>query len=90
MNWRFELSRLAKEQLARLPKDAQERIARAIDEMERRDDRQWSNVKALHGAAWKGRYRKRAGPFRIVFEKFPDEGLVSISAILIRAKDTCR
>jgi hypothetical protein len=55
--------------------------------MEGRDD---SNVKALQGSEWTGRCRKRVGPYRIVFRKFPDRGVVEISAILIGAKDTYR
>jgi len=90
MNWRVELSREAQEQLARLPKDARERISRAIDEFERREESQWSNIKALQGAAWKERYRKRVGPYRIIFRKLPDRAAVEISAILLKSKDTYR
>ena len=65
-----------------------ERIERAIDELEKRDDSQWSNIKALQGLEWKGRLRKRVGAYRIIFMKFPDRGIVEISAILIKSKDT--
>ena len=47
MRWRVELSCEAEEQLLKLPRNAQARIERAIDELEERDDSQWSNVKAL-------------------------------------------
>ena len=90
MRFHVELSRDAQEQLPRFSKDAQKRIVRAIDELEGRDDSQWSNVKALQGSDWKGRYRKRVGPYRIIFRKFPDRGVVEISAILIKSKDTYR
>ena len=63
---------------------------RAIDELETKDDSQWSNVKALQGADWKGRHRKRLGPYRIILRKFPERGVVEISAILIKSKDTYR
>ena len=71
-----------------LPRDIQRRVARAIDEMERVDDSLWSNVKALQGPAWKGRFRKKVGSYRIIFTKFPDVAGVVISAIVIRSKDT--
>jgi hypothetical protein len=30
------------------------------------------------------------GPYRIVFRKFPAQGIVEVSAILVRSKDTYR
>ena len=90
MRFRVELSSVAQKQLARFPRDARERMERAIDELETKDDSQWSNVKALQGADWKGRHRKRLGPYRIILRKFPERGVVEISAILIKSKDTYR
>ena len=49
-------------------------MERAIDEFEEKDDSQWSNIKALQGAQWKGRLRKTVGPYRIIFMKFPSRG----------------
>jgi len=88
MRWRAEVSKEAQEQLTRFPRKVRDRLARAIDEFEERDDAQWSNVKALQGPEWKGRLRKRVGPYRIIFRKFPDRGAVEISAVLIKSKDT--
>jgi hypothetical protein len=68
----------------------QVRIERAIDEFEAKDDSQWSNMKALQGPRWKGRFRRRAGAYRIILRKHPDRGLVEISAILVKSKDTYR
>lgn len=65
-------------------------MKRAIDALESKDDSQWSNVKALQGAQWKGRFRKRIGAYRIIFRKHPDRGVAEISAILIKSKDTYR
>ncbi len=90
MRWRVELSREAQEQRARLPRDVRKRIDRAVDEFETKDESQWSNIKALRGPDWKGRFRKKVGPYRIIFMKFPDDGVVEISAILIRSKGTYR
>jgi hypothetical protein len=62
MRFRVELSKEAQKQLARFPRDVRERIERAIDEFEARDEADWSNVKALQGLEWKGRLRKKVGP----------------------------
>ena len=69
MRYRVEVSDQAHEQLSRFPRDVQERMKRAIDELEANDDSQWNNVKALQGAQWKGRFRKRVGAYRIIFRK---------------------
>jgi mRNA-degrading endonuclease RelE of RelBE toxin-antitoxin system len=90
MRFRVEFSREAQKQLPRFPRDVRERMEHAIDELEEQDDSQWSNVKALQGPEWKGRLRKKVGPYRIIFRKFPDRGVVEISAILIKSKDTYR
>ena len=88
MRFHFELSDDAHKQLAKLPRDVQERIGRAIDDLEAKDDSQWSNVKALQGPEWKGRLRRKAGPHRIIFMKHPGRGVAGISAIVIRSKRT--
>ena len=88
MRYRFEFSTESQKQLSRFPRDVQERVARAIDDLESKDDSQWSNVKALQGAQWKGRFRKKVGPYRIIFRKFPDRGVAEISTMLIKSKDT--
>ena len=90
MNWRVELSTEAERQLSRLPREIQERIERAIDEFEQKDESHWSNIKALRGPEWKGRFRKRVGPYRIIFRKHHNRARVEISAILIKSKDTYR
>jgi mRNA-degrading endonuclease RelE of RelBE toxin-antitoxin system len=90
MRYRFELSTESQRQLSRFPREVQERLARAIDDLESRDDSQWSNVKALQGAQWKGRFRKKVGPYRFIFRKFPERGAAEISTILIKSKDTYR
>jgi mRNA-degrading endonuclease RelE of RelBE toxin-antitoxin system len=88
MRYRVELSNEAQKQLSRLPRDVRQRIERAIDEFEAKDDSQWSNVKALQGNLWKGRYRRKVGPYRIIFRKLPLGGVTEISSILIKSKDT--
>ena len=90
MRWYADLSREAQKQLTRLSRDVRQRITRAIDEFEEKDDSQWSNIKALQGPEWKGRLRKKVGPYRIIFIKYPDRGTVEISAILLKSKGTYR
>ena len=60
MLFRVEVSREAERQLSKFPPKVRDRIERAIDELEERDDSQWSNIKALQGPEWKGRLRKRS------------------------------
>jgi mRNA-degrading endonuclease RelE of RelBE toxin-antitoxin system len=90
MRFRVELSKEAQKQLARFPRDVRDRIERAIDEFEAKNEADWSNVKALHGSEWKGRLRKKVGPYRIIFRKYPALGALEISAILVKSKDTYR
>jgi mRNA-degrading endonuclease RelE of RelBE toxin-antitoxin system len=90
MRYRAEVSKQAEEQLSKFPRNVRDRLERTIDELENTDDSQWRNVKALQGPQWKGRLRKRVGDYRIILIKFPDRGIVEISAILIKSKDTYR
>jgi mRNA-degrading endonuclease RelE of RelBE toxin-antitoxin system len=86
MRYRAELSKEAEDQLSKLPRKVRDRLERAIDELEEKDDSQWSNMKALQGPQWKGRLRKRVGDYRIIMRKSPHQGVVEISAILVKAK----
>jgi mRNA-degrading endonuclease RelE of RelBE toxin-antitoxin system len=86
MNWTSELSRGAEEQLRRLPRTIQKRIAQAIDAMERNPFE--GNIKALKGKQWKGRFRKRVGDYRIIFIPDHTKRRITISAILPRSEKT--
>ncbi len=88
MTWAVELSATAEKDLKRLPRDRQARIERAIDELE--ENPFAGDVKALQGSDWKGRYRKRVGPYRIVFMIDRKASAVAVSAILIRSQKTYR
>jgi mRNA-degrading endonuclease RelE of RelBE toxin-antitoxin system len=90
MRYRVEVSDEAEKQLSKFPLKVRGRIEHAIDELEEKDDSQWSNIKPLQGPQWKGRLRKRVGAYRIIFIKYPDRGVLEISAILIKSKDTYR
>ena len=88
MNWRVELSHRSERQLKRLPRDAQRRLARAIDELEHNPFQ--GDVIPLKGREWQGRYRKRVGRYRIIFTPYQEARLVEISAILLRNEQTYR
>ena len=88
MTWAVELSAAAEKDLKRLPRDRQARIERAIDELE--ENPFAGDVKALQGPEWKGRYRKRVGPYRIIFTIDRKASAVAVSAILIRSEKTYR
>jgi mRNA-degrading endonuclease RelE of RelBE toxin-antitoxin system len=90
MRYRVELSDEVHKQLTKFPRKVRDRLEHAIDELEEKDDSQWSNVKALQGPQWKGRLRKRVGAYRIILMKYSDRGVAEISAILIKSKDTYR
>ena len=88
MTWAVELSAAAEKDLKRLPRDRQARIERAIDELE--ENPFAGDVKALKSPEWKGRYRKRVGPYRIIFTIDGKASAVAVSAILIRSEKTYR
>ena len=48
------------------------------------------DVKPLKGPEWKDRFRKRVGPYRIIFTLDRKAATVAISAILIRSEKTYR
>ncbi len=88
MSWTVELADAAEKDFRRLPRDRQRRIRRAIDEME--NDPFAGDVKALQGPEWRGRFRKRVGPYRIVFTVDHNTRRVAVSAILMRSEKTYR
>ena len=65
MIWTVQLTRTAVKQLRKLPLDTQQRIRKAIETLEK--DPFAGDSKALKGAGWKGRYRKRVGRYRLIF-----------------------
>lgn len=88
MTWAVELSAAAEKDLKRLPRDRQARIEHVIDEME--ENPFAGDVKPLKGPDWKGRYRKRVGPYRIIFTVDHKTKAAAISAILVRSGKTYR
>jgi mRNA-degrading endonuclease RelE of RelBE toxin-antitoxin system len=88
MNWTVELSASAIKDLKNLPRNRQLQIGRAIDEME--FDPMAGDMIPLKGSEWKGRFRKRAGPYRIIFMLNRTSRVVAFSAILTRSEKTYR
>src|SRR5205823_3607092 len=88
MSWAIELSREAQKDLEGFPKNIRDRLVRAFDDME--DDPFRSNVKLLKGSQWEGRYRKKVGPYRIIFMADRKNRKVEVSTIVIRSKGTYR
>ena len=88
MTWTAELSNTAEQDLRRVPRDARDRLERALDELEADPFR--GDVKPLKGPRWKGRYRKRVGPYRIIFTPNHAAKTLAVSAILIRSEKTYR
>ena len=88
MTWTVEVSPGAEKDLRRLPRDRRDRLERAIDEMEQGPFA--GDVVALKGPEWKGRFRKRVGPYRIIFTVDHAAKVATISAILLRSEKTYR
>ena len=88
MTWAVELSASAIKELKKLPRDRQVQVESAIDEME--IDPLAGDVIPLKGPEWKGRFRKRVGPYRIIFALDRKAITVAISTLLIRAEKTYR
>ncbi len=90
MTWTVQLTRTAVKQLGKLPRDTQQRIKKAIEALEK--DPFAGDSKALKGAGWKGRYRKRVGRYRLIFILLsePSTRRIIISAILPRSEKTYR
>ena len=88
MVWDVRLSREALKDYEDLPRDVKARVERAIDSLS--SDPFAGDVKPLKGKEWKGLYRKRVGPYRIIFSPDPKKQLVGVAAILRRSEKAYR
>ena len=88
MTWTCRVSRQAAKQLRRLPRDRQQQIARAINEMETNPLK--GDIAPIKSGKFKGAMRKRVGQYRIIFSLEPSEKAVLIAAILARSEGTYR
>jgi len=86
MNWICSLSRQATKHLRGLPRNRQEQLARAIEEMEK--DPTTGDVRPIKSGKFKGSLRKRVGRYRIVFLLDLSARRVEIAAILTRTGKT--
>ena len=88
MTWDCRLSKEAEKDLRRLPRDRQEQLGRAIDEMT--EDPLAGDVCPIRGGRFQGAMRKRVGRYRVVFSIDSDTRVVSIAGILTRSERTYR
>ncbi len=88
MSWIVWLSKDAASQLKVLPQDQQVLIRGRLREM--REDPFRGDVIALKGKKWHGRYRKRAGRYRVIFIVHQRERVIEVSAIVLRNEGTYR
>ena len=88
MTWSVRLAKEAASQLKQLPPDRQEFILSHLRAM--KDDPFSGNVVRLKGKEGKGRFRKRAGRYRLIFIPHHSDGVIEISRILIRSEKTYR
>ena len=88
MSWVCEFTQDAQEDLKKLPRNIQERVARVLKQLE--NDPFQGNVKALKGDDWQGAFRRRIGSYRIIFTTDRNKQTVSIIRILIRSGKTYR
>jgi mRNA-degrading endonuclease RelE of RelBE toxin-antitoxin system len=88
MSWTSRLSKEAAKQFRRLPRDRQEQLAQAIEEME--EDPLRGDVRPLKSGRFRGALRKRVGRYRIIFSLDPEKRLIEIASILTRSEKTYR
>jgi len=88
MSWTPKLSKEAAKEFRHLPRDRQEQLIQAIEEM--KEDPLRGHVRPIKSGKFKGALRKRVGRYRIVFALDPSEGFIEIAAILIRTEKTYR
>ncbi|MGO9257434.1 MAG: type II toxin-antitoxin system RelE family toxin [Bryobacteraceae bacterium] len=90
MNWAYELTADAQQDLADLPKAIQKRVARVAAQMAATDEPFQGDVKALRGDEWKGVFRRRIGDYRILFTVDQEHKLIRVLRILLRSGKTYR
>jgi mRNA-degrading endonuclease RelE of RelBE toxin-antitoxin system len=88
MIWVCSFSADAEQDLRRLPKVIQKRVARVVAQMTA--DPFQGNVKALQGAEWKGVFRRRIGDYRLLFTADHAHQTLVIQQIFRRSGKTYR
>lgn len=88
MSWAYRISRQAAKQLRKLPRDRQEQLARAFQELQ--DDPLRGDVRSVKSGKFRGALRKRVGRYRIIFALDHERKLIDIAAIIMRSEKTYR
>jgi mRNA-degrading endonuclease RelE of RelBE toxin-antitoxin system len=88
MSWACDLTDDAKRELRDLPKPIQERVARALDQMQTNPFQ--GDVRALQGDEWKGVFGRRLGDYRVLFLPDSEQLIVRVLRIAIRSRKTYR
>ena len=86
MNWDLELARAAQRALRSLSTRDRGRLNRALNDM--RDDPLSGDVVLLRGE-YHVLYRRRVGPWRIIFGLSPNRHVVIVADIVRRTSTTC-
>lgn len=82
MNWTLLVTKPARKDLARLPRQDQVRIERALDAMQR--DPFSGDIKRLEPSGW----RRRVGNYRVFYDLSIAERLIVVTAIRRRTSTT--
>ena len=88
MNWVVRIADDAQAFIDRLPAKARRQVSHGISQLEKDPFR--GDVKPLHGKAWKGYYRKRAGDYRVIFFVYRAERLIDVGWVALRSEKTYR
>jgi mRNA-degrading endonuclease RelE of RelBE toxin-antitoxin system len=88
VNWTVRIANDARKFINGLPGKARRQVSRSISQLEVDPFR--GDIKPLHGKAWKGFYRKRAGDYRIIFFMHQTERLVDVGCVVLRSERTYR
>ena len=88
MAWTIAVTRKARKQFLKLPKNIQDQVADAIDGMEA--DPFLGDVKRIQNKKWEGHFRRRVGRYRLIFFPFPDKNAIEIREVTLRSESTYR
>jgi mRNA-degrading endonuclease RelE of RelBE toxin-antitoxin system len=88
MNWVVRVPDDVQAFIDGLPAKSRRQVSRSISQLE--EDPFRGDVRPLHGPAWKGYYRKRAGDYRIIFFVRQAERLIDVGWVLLRSEKTYR
>ena len=88
MNWDYEFTKDAENDLEALPQNIQVRVARTLEQMA--INQFVGDIKALDGPEWKGIFRRRIGSYRLFFAVDQTLHTITVLRISIRSEKTYR